>query len=102
MFDNFNDGYCPQCALENREVEMLLNRGDYWECPECHLQGRGGGSLMVLRERGRGDFKSYRLGATEHIVAVLILKQSAGDPYESDGAFRDEAEFRAYLANEVK
>ena len=82
-------------AREIARWRCCSNRGDYWECPECHLQGRGGGSLMVLRERGTGDFKSYGLGATESLLGVLILKQSADDPYESDGAFRDEAEFRA-------
>jgi rubredoxin len=67
MFQSYNDGECPQCALDHRRVEMRLNQDDHWECPECRLQMVGsGGQVMLLRERGGGDFKQpdgvrYRL-----------------------------------------
>lgn len=102
MFDNYSDGYCPQCALDNKEVEMLLNCWDYWECPVCHLQAAGSkAGFMILRERGVGDFRSHRVSATDHIVGAFITKQSATDPYQSDGWFKDEAEFRAFLENDL-
>jgi len=47
MFDHYSDGYCPQCALKNDEVEMLLNIMDYWECPVCHLQAAGSQVSMI-------------------------------------------------------
>lgn len=102
MFDNFSDGYCPECLLKDAHVEMLLNRRDYWECPTCRLQAAGGGpGFMVLRERGKGQYKSYRVAASEHVTGALITRQSADDPFESDGAFQDEAEFREFLEKEV-
>lgn len=103
MFDNFSDGYCPQCALKNEEVEMLLNRGDYWECPVCHLQAAGSkASFMILRERGLGCFKGHRVSATEYVVGALVTKQSADDPYQSGGWFKDEADFRVFLENSIQ
>jgi len=103
MFDRFSDGFCPQCLLEDRQVEMLVNRMDLWECPDCGLQGAGGGpALIVQRERGKGVFKNYRLSATEHLRGVWLARQSVGDWATADGAFRDEAEFRAFLAHDVR
>ena len=103
MFDNFSDGYCPQCALEEKQVEMLLNQGDYWECPDCHLQAAGGAaSFMILRERGTGNFKEPRVGAAAHVSGAFVTKQSAKDPLDSDGWFEDEEELRDFLKNEVR
>jgi len=103
MFDNYSDGCCPQCALKNESVEMLLNREDYWECPVCHLQAAGSkASFMVLRERGMGDFKGHRVSATEYVVGAFITKQSAEDPYQSDGWFKNEVDFRNFLENDIK
>jgi rubredoxin len=103
MFDDYNDGLCPQCALQEKGIEMLLNSGDYWECPVCHIQAAGGGGrFMILRERGSGEFKSERVGATGHIVGAYVCAQSAEDPLASDGKYIDEAAFRAFLEHEVR
>jgi rubredoxin len=103
MFDNYSDGYCPQCALEEKRVEMLLNQADYWECPVCHLQAAGGGaSFMILRGRGNGEIKEPRVGATAHVSGAFVTKQSAEDPLDSDGWFEDEAQLRDFLDNEVR
>ena len=101
MFDHYNDGYCPQCALNNKQVEMRLNREDYWECPVCNLQAAGSKSkFMILRERGAGEFKSDLVLATEYVIGAFVTKQSAEDPWQSGGAFRDEADFRDFIENE--
>lgn len=103
MFDNYSDGYCPQCALNNEVVEMLLNRGDYWECPVCHLQAAGSkASFMILLERGAGYFKNHKVSATEYIVGAFVTKQSSEDPFESDGSFQDEEDLRSFIENDVK
>jgi len=103
MFDNYNDGYCPQCALQDQEIEMALNREDYWECPVCRLQAAGGGGrFMILRQRGSGEFKSERVVATSHIVGAYVCAQSAEDPLASDGKYLDEAAFRTFLEREVR
>ena len=103
MFDDYNDGCCPQCALQDQERELLLNRDDYWECRDCHLQvSGGGGRCMILRQRGSGQFKSERIGAREHIVGAYVCAQSPEDPLSSDGKHMDEAAFRAFLEHEVR
>lgn len=103
MFDDYSDGYCPQCALQDQETEMQLNCGDYWECPVCHLQAAGGGGrLMILRQRGTGEFKKERIGASEHIVGAYVCAQSTEDPLESDGKYMNEVAFRAFLDHEVR
>ncbi|HEY4963074.1 MAG TPA: hypothetical protein VIH90_00055 [Candidatus Saccharimonadales bacterium] len=101
-FDSYSDGYCPQCALNNEEVEMSLNQGDYWECPVCHLQAAGSNAgFMILRVRGAGTFKSHKVSATEYISGAFVTKQSLTDPFESDGWFQDEVELRRFIENEV-
>ena len=103
MFDHYSDGYCPQCALNNQEIAMRLNRDDYWECPVCRLQAAGSGaSFMILRERGTGDFKGDPVLATEYVTGSFVTRQSADDPWESDGWFKNEAEFRHFIDNEVQ
>ncbi len=102
MFDHYSDGDCPQCALKNQEIAMRLNRDDYWECPVCHLQAAGSkASFMILRERGTGDFREPSVSATEYVIGAFVTKQSADDPWESDGWFKDEAEFRDFIENEA-
>jgi len=102
MFNDYNDGFCPQCALQDQEIEMLLNRNDYWECPSCHLQASGGGGrFMIIRHRGSGKFKVEQTGAGQHIVGAYMCVQSAEDPLVSDGKYMNEAVFRAFLEREV-
>jgi len=58
MYD-FSDGYCPECELAHNKSQMLLNDGDFWECPACHLQAKGGRLspfFTLLRSRGGGAF----------------------------------------------
>ena len=58
MFDQFSDGYCPECQLKNEMRDMILNDSDFWECPVCHLQARsGGGFFVLLRTSGNGRRK---------------------------------------------
>lgn len=103
MFDSYSDGFCPQCLLTNQQEAMVLNRMDLWECPICHLQVAGGhGIALIQRERGEGLFRHTKVVATDHMVGVLLQKQSASDPFAGGGAFRDKEELRFFLAEEVK
>jgi len=43
-------GWCPVCS----KVEMVVNRADFFECPECHLQA--GSDIAILSEKGAGNF----------------------------------------------
>ena len=77
---------------------MLLNQDDFWECPSCHLQAMGSqSSFMILRKRGSGDFKSYKVTASKYIVGALMTKESQEEPYQSCGAFQDENDFLTFI-----
>lgn len=49
-----------------------------------------------------GDFKAHRVSATEYVVSAFITKQSAENPYQFDGWFKNEADFRGFLENGIK
>lgn len=103
MFDDYNDGCCPQCVLHDREIEMCLNRDDYWECPACQLQvSGGGGRCMILRQRGSGQFKRESVGASQHIVGAYVCAQSVDDSLTSDGKHMDESALRSFLEHQVR
>ncbi|NEX22385.1 hypothetical protein G3480_19085 [Thiorhodococcus mannitoliphagus] len=103
MFDSYNDGECPQCKLApGPAVAMELNREDHWECPVCHLQMLGsGGQVLILRERGSGNFKEPRVLAPHSIVGAFMCRQSTEDPWGSGGYFRSAEDLRTFLEQEV-
>jgi hypothetical protein len=81
---------------------MILNRMDFWECPDCHLQAAGNkGFFIVLRERGKGEFARNRVSATEQISGATLLKQSESDSLLPLGYLRTEKEFRYFIEKEV-
>jgi hypothetical protein len=103
MFTGYADGYCLQCELDNQQIPMQLNRGDFWECPNCHLQASGnGGRFMLHRTRGVGDFKSYTTLATEYIVGNYVVKQSTTDPYAVDGFIFNEEDLRQFIQHDIR
>ncbi|MFZ4789358.1 MAG: hypothetical protein ACOYMW_00335 [Candidatus Competibacteraceae bacterium] len=59
-FDPYYDGHCPECRLlRGNDEEMWLNRGDFFECPNCHLMVslREPTMTAILRRRGNGNFR---------------------------------------------
>jgi hypothetical protein len=102
MFQSYNDGECPQCALARRTMAMQLNRDDQWECPACHLQMLGArGQVIILRERGTGRFNQPVVSATDHLVGAFMTRESAEEPWGSGGYFRDAADLPPVLEQEV-
>lgn len=100
MFDQFSDGYCPQCLLDNERREMLLNGDDFWECPTCHLQARnGGGMFVLLRTRGKGRLKSSK--ATDFVGGWVLCRAELEDQYKTGEDFKDESALRAFLTKNV-
>ena len=99
MFDIFNDGYCPQCLLDSGRNEMILNRGDLWECPLCHLQAHSAsmGLFAILGERGEGDLKETK--ATDQIKGRILTRAIPGEyGFCADSiGFSSEMDFREYL-----
>ena len=103
MFDEFNDGFCPECMLKGKQTGMILNGGDFWECPDCHLQAHSAawGFLAILRTRGRGDFKTTK--ATEHVDGVNLAKVGVGEHWNKiEGVIRSEEDLKSYLEREVE
>jgi hypothetical protein len=101
MFDQYSDGYCPQCLLDRKQEAMILNDHDFWECPACHLQARSAsGHFVLLRTRGEGRLKSTK--ATEHIVGCFICRAELEDQFKTGSWFNNESELRNFLTNEVQ
>jgi len=101
MYD-FSDGYCPECELAHNKSQMLLNDGDFWECPACHLQAKGGRLspfFTLLRSRGGGAFRENKVSATEDIRGAALAKQVVDKTgKESVQHFENETELRQFLA----
>lgn len=59
MFIQWFEGFCPECRLEDKEVKMLLNEQDFFECPDCQLQmcAISGLHAILLHVRGNGEVK---------------------------------------------
>jgi Zn ribbon nucleic-acid-binding protein len=99
MFDEYSDGYCPQCSLENRRVIMKLNDSDLWECPDCHLQAhsRSKGMFAIMRQRGNSvQFRDAE--ATAFVIGWVLSPAAAETPFKPKGGFSSEAELRTFLS----
>lgn len=103
MFSELNDGYCPQCMLNEISVALVINADDIWECPECHLQIHNCNFffMAVMRQRGTGNLKD--VDALAHIRGKILTKASTEDLFKADpSGFKDEDDFRDFLSEEVK
>ena len=100
MFDEFSDGYCPQCLLEDQRVAMKLNDVDFWECPDCHLQAHSRSSGMFAIMRTRGNCTDFRYEVATKFVNGWVLSQAAAEaPYKPEGGFGCEEDLRTFLAS---
>ena len=102
MFDSINDGYCPQCMLDNKRVALMINADDIWECPDCHLKLHNSNFffMAVMHQRGHGDLKN--ISAVGRVKGKILTKASMEDEFKADtSGFRNEDEFRVFLEKEV-
>ncbi|MEW6078314.1 MAG: hypothetical protein AB1724_10910 [Thermodesulfobacteriota bacterium] len=107
-FYQYFDGLCPECLSKDMNKELWLNRGDLFECPQCHLQISLASGLRatICRRRGHGKFKSLEdryYAATNHARGLLLVRESLTRPYEADGldTFESAGELINYLS-EIK
>ena len=103
MFDPFNDGYCPQCLLDDKKNPLVVNQMDFWECPSCRLQcvSDGVSVLSIMRERGDGTLKDIL--ATDWIKRYSLSRTQMNDITKSDGStFQKEKELRGFLERVVE
>lgn len=103
MFNEFSDGFCPQCLLEDKIIPLVQNNMDFWECPECRLQcvSDGVSVLSIMRERGNGLLKD--VFATNWVKKFTLSRGDKDFITRSDGStFRKEQELGEFLAKEVR
>jgi len=70
------DGYCPESMLKGRQVEMKLNRDDFWESLETGLQMTVFPPYAtILRWRGKGKFReSSNEIASDELVGLVLTE----------------------------
>jgi hypothetical protein len=92
-----SDGNCPQCDLSGKNIRVYLNKGDLWECPECHLQLHTVDEeyLGIDKERGNGKLTTIEYD-TRRMGTRILLKDSTfnGDRH----LILDESELLDYLS----
>ncbi|MBA9078199.1 GIY-YIG nuclease family protein [Rufibacter quisquiliarum] len=99
----YNDGYCPECLLHDKEVELLLNKDDFWECPKSNLQlAVLGSDAVTLKFRGTGKFKEESVFGTQNINGAALAHARGANYYTDIAIFSSLDEFRNYLTNEVE
>lgn len=98
-----NDGYCPECQLINEDVQLLLNRDDFWECPKSHLQlSVNGIDAVILRFRAIGQFRSELTYGTQKINGAILTRAKMDSIFSDSTIFNSETELKEYLLNEVE
>ncbi|MEJ8803422.1 GIY-YIG nuclease family protein [Pontibacter sp. H249] len=99
----YNDGYCPECQLNNEEVVLMLNKDDFWECPKSSLQlAVYGIDAVTLKFRGIGKFKDAPVYGTDEICGAA-LSRAEGDSILPTNSFFDSLdELRSYIQKEVE
>ena len=107
MFDHLNNGYCPQCLLEDKYIELQSTHDIVYECKNCNLQleqnymGPEGVGAIILKKRGKGEFqKNPEYGWTKG--GRIILRALLRTDEESTRILTSEKELREYIENEVE
>jgi Zn ribbon nucleic-acid-binding protein len=103
MFDEFSDGYCPQCFLDDKKIPLVQNNMDFWECPECRLQCHTCTLSVLSIMRKRGDGRLNDILAIDWVKRCILSRADKNVITLSDGStFKNEQELRDFLLSEVK
>lgn len=75
-----SDGNCPQCDLSGKYIRLHLNRGDLWECPQCHLQLQtvGDENLGISKIRGNGELSKIEYDTRKMGTRILLREPTFG------------------------
>ena len=99
----YNDGYCPECQLNNEDVKLMLNRDDFWECPKSNLQlAVYGIDAVTLKFRGTGKFKETSVYGTDEISGAALSRAEGDSIMPTNSFFHSHEELRNYLQTEVE
>lgn len=76
-------GYCPECQLQGKDVSMVLNEDDFYECPQCRLQVVVSPAVAtILRWRGKGQFRREEQLATETCTDLALAEGGKEEGHE--------------------
>ena len=100
------DGYCPESKLRGETVRMRLNKWGFYESEETGLQiatAFPGIQCVILKFRGKGDFRDTIQYADEHVDGELLSPQTKDmHPFCDINIFTDGKEIEEYIKKEVK
>lgn len=69
------DGYCPESLLKGKQVEMRLNKDDFWESEATGLQMTVFPPFAtILRWRGKGKFRQSSDFASNSLVGLVMTE----------------------------
>jgi hypothetical protein len=90
------DDICPVC---HPEQSLLLNTGDLFECPSCHLQiGFVGFPVAaLLAVRGEGKFRETKTTVPPHFQGSLLAKAKSRTVLPSDNIIQTREEIEEFL-----
>lgn len=95
------DGNCPSCKDSGKTSTMKLNRNDFFECVECHLQLLvfRGVKATVLKFKGIGNYHSSEtVGNTVDNGEVICLQNKSDWPFHSDeGGLPDHGSLQTFF-----
>jgi len=69
------DGYCPESLLKGKQVEMRLNKDDFWESEATGLQMTVFPPFAtILRWRGKGNFRQSSDVSSNSLVGLVMTE----------------------------
>ena len=92
-----SDGNCPQCDLSGKNIRVYLNRGDLWECPQCHLQLQTVEEeyLGIGKTRGNGNLTEIKYDSRKMGTRILLREPTFSGVRH---LINDESELLDYLS----
>ena len=89
------NGQCPECKLNEVDMQMRLNFQEIWECPACQLQVLiESDNAPILRYRGKGDFQIKPSILKKH----YRLEETRKDSYRNGKKITTADELKDFLA----
>jgi hypothetical protein len=94
------DSDCPLCRPF---VELELNSGDLFECPQCHLQIAFASFPLaaLLQEPGDGEFRENRQTVDPRFHGSLLAPARESSVLAQEKFFKDRGEALAYLGRSL-
>jgi hypothetical protein len=80
MIEIYFHGYCPESLLKGEQVEMRLNKDDFWESESTGLQiAVFPPFATILKWRGKGQYNSSTSVASDTLVGLIMAAAKEED-----------------------